>query len=141
MTEMSFQFHAQILNSLLIISDCTCCKPHIEFINKHWNQAVRIHNTRLDHTLLHIEVSVNQGPLELMLNLVRELWCLAESPLPLTVALINLHQFRNLPQFFLVQNDLVHIEILPLTLESKFEGITEVVVVDLWSDFFQIHDS
>ena len=141
MTEMCFQFHTQVPNSLLIISDCTCCKPHIEFVDEYWNQAVRIHNTRLDHTLLYIEVSVDQSPLELMLDSVRELWCLAESPLPLTVTLINLHQFRNLPQFLLIQNDLVYFEILPLTLKSKLEGITEVVVVDLRNDFFQIHNS
>jgi hypothetical protein len=76
-----------------------------------------------------------------MLKRVTELGCFSKPPLPLAVAFINCHQFGDLLQVFFAENNFVLLHRTPFLDEGIAEGITELIVVNVWTHLFKIHHS
>lgn len=131
----------KLCNSFYIIFDCACGKFRVENINKYRNEAITVYFSALDKTFVTIQLNFNKSPRKLVFNSVWELRCLTKSPFPFAVIRVNIHQLRNFHQFFFIEDHFVNGNRAPFKTKLIFHSLTEILMGDLRTYFFQIHYS
>lgn len=114
----------------------------VEFVNEVRHKAICIATSIGYHAFLHVHLYIYQCPIEFLLYSVSELGRLPEAPLPLLVALVDLHELVDPLQITDTQHAFLghpRLRLPPLLPEGACEGLREHLMGDHGDALFEVH--